>query len=114
MRVGHHALVLRHQRVVEAAADQALDGIEGVGRVGHGLALGALADQPLAAVAEGDHAGGGAGALRVLDHADIAGAASMIATQELVVPRSIPMTLLMQCLLFSGGARPEAPRAALW
>ena len=50
------------------AADQALDGEEGVGRVGHRLALGGLADQALAVVQDGDHRGGGARALGVLDH----------------------------------------------
>ena len=69
--VGHQALVLGDHRVVVAAADQALDRIEGVGRVGDRLALGRLADQPLAAVGEGDHAGRGARALAVLDHPDI-------------------------------------------
>ena len=38
---------------------------------------------------------------------------SMMATQEFVVPRSMPMTLLIVALLFSGRARPEAPRASL-
>ena len=69
--VGHHALVLGDQRIVVAAADQALDGVQRVGRVGDRLALGRLADQTLPAVGEGDHAGGGARAFRVLDDADV-------------------------------------------
>ena len=52
---------------IELAADQALDGEEGVFRVGDRLALGLLADQPLAAFGEGDHRRGGAGAFRVGD-----------------------------------------------
>ena len=66
--VGHHVLVLLDHRVVEAAADQALDREEGVGRVGDRLALGRLADQALAVVQEGDDGGRGARALGVLDH----------------------------------------------
>ena len=49
-RVGDQALVLRDHRVVEPAADQALDGVERVGRVGDRLALGRLADEALAVV----------------------------------------------------------------
>src|SRR5579872_1973666 len=45
-RVGHQALVLADDRIVEAAADQALDGVQCIGRVGHRLTLGGLADQP--------------------------------------------------------------------
>src|SRR5438270_7065014 len=37
---------------------------------------------------------------------------SMTATQEFVVPRSMPMTLLIHMLLCSGCRRPEAPRAS--
>ena len=70
--VRHQALVLGDQRIVEAAADQALDGIEGVRRIGDGLALGGLSDEALPAVAEGDHAGGGACAFAILDHMDVA------------------------------------------
>ena len=70
-RVGDQALVLGDDRVVEAAADQALDGVKRVGRVGDGLALGGLADEALAVLGEGDHAGRGARALRVLDDPDV-------------------------------------------
>ena len=49
-RVRHQPLVLGDHRVVVAAADQALDGVEGVGRVGDRLALGGLADQAFTVV----------------------------------------------------------------
>ena len=45
-------------RVVEAAAHEALDREDGVAGVGDGLALGELADQPLAGLGEGDDATG--------------------------------------------------------
>ena len=57
---------LRH-RVVEAAADQALDREEGALGVGHRLALGGLADQALAVVGERDDRGRRARAFRILD-----------------------------------------------
>ncbi len=40
--------------LVEFAAHEALDGIDGVARVGDGLALGRLADEPFAALGERD------------------------------------------------------------
>ena len=46
--VGDEALVLLDHRIVVAAADQALDGEEGVFGIGDGLALGGQADQALA------------------------------------------------------------------
>jgi hypothetical protein len=55
--------------------------------------LAALADQDLAVVRVGDDGGRGAIALGVLD--DLGLSPSMTATQELVVPRSIPMILPM-------------------
>ena len=45
--VGDEALVLLDHRVVVAAADQALDGEEGVFGIGDGLALRGMADQSL-------------------------------------------------------------------
>ena len=69
--IGHQPAILLGQRIVEAPADQALDGKEGVFRIGDGLALGGLADQPLAGVGEGDHGGRRARALAVLDHLDV-------------------------------------------
>ena len=57
------------------------------------LALGRLADEPLAVVREGHDRGRGAHALRILD--DLGVLPSMTATHELVVPRSMPMTLPM-------------------
>ncbi len=53
--VGHQRLVLLDDGIVESAADEALDGEDGVLRIGHGLALGRLADQDLAVLAESDH-----------------------------------------------------------
>jgi hypothetical protein len=57
---------LRH-RIVEAAADQALDREDGVFRIGDGLALGRLADETLAVVREGDDGRRRARAFRILD-----------------------------------------------
>ncbi|MND37893.1 NAD-specific glutamate dehydrogenase [compost metagenome] len=61
------ALVLLDRRVFEAAADQALDCKQGVGRVSHRLALGRLADETFAVFGECDHGGRGARAFGVLD-----------------------------------------------
>src|SRR3569833_456087 len=66
--VGHHALVLGHHRVIEIAADQALDGEEGVGGVSHRLALGGLAAEAFPVFLAGHDRRRGARALRVLDH----------------------------------------------
>ena len=52
--VGDEAHVLLGHRIVEGAADQALDGEEGALGVGDRLALGRLADEALAVVREGD------------------------------------------------------------
>ncbi len=49
--VGDELLVLLDHRVVVAAADQALDREDGLFRIGDRLALGRLADEPLAIVA---------------------------------------------------------------
>ena len=65
--VGDELLVLLDHRIVEAAADQALDREDGVLGIGDRLALGRLADEPLAVVGEGDDRRRGAHALRVLD-----------------------------------------------
>ncbi len=48
--IGHHALVLLDHGIGEVAADQPLDGEKCVLWIGHGLALGGLADQALAVV----------------------------------------------------------------
>src|SRR3546814_5434936 len=53
--------------IVEAPADEALDGEEGVLGIGHRLALGRLADETLVGIREGDHRGRRAGALGILD-----------------------------------------------
>ena len=65
--VGDEAHVLLRHRVVERAADQALDREEGALRIGHALALGGLADQTLAVVRERDDRGRRARALGILD-----------------------------------------------
>ena len=65
--VGNHLLVFGDDRVVVAPADQPLDGIDCVFRVGDALALGRLADQDLALLREGDHRRRGAAALGILD-----------------------------------------------
>ena len=55
---GHHLHLVAH--FVVAAAHEALDGEDGVLRVGDGLALGHLAYQPFTALGEADNGGGGA------------------------------------------------------
>ena len=54
--------------LVEFAAHEALDGIDGVARVGDGLALGGVADQPLAALGERDNGWRGAFAFGIFQH----------------------------------------------
>src|SRR5258708_28750717 len=66
--VGNKLGVLLDQRVVETAADQSLDGEEGVLRIGHRLSLGGLADETLAALREGNHRRRGARPFGVLDN----------------------------------------------
>ena len=58
--------------VVPATTHEALDRVDGVGRVGDGLALGQLADQPLAGLGEGDDARDGPAALRRRDDGRLA------------------------------------------
>jgi hypothetical protein len=53
---------------VELAADQALDRVQRVARVGDGLALGRGADEDLAVFLVGDDGRRGARAFAVLDH----------------------------------------------
>jgi hypothetical protein len=91
---------LLHQRVVEATPDQALDGEDGVLRVGDRLALRDLPDQPLAALGEGDHRRGGPAPFCVGDDDGVSPLED--ATQEFVVPRSIPMTFDMWSVSPSG------------
>ena len=52
--VGHHLDVFLNDVVFEATADQTLDGVKGVFRVGHGLALGGLTYQGFAVVGVGN------------------------------------------------------------
>ncbi len=70
--VGHHGDVLLHHAILEAAADQALHRVDGVGGVGHRLALGRTAGDDLAVVGVGDHGRRGALALAVLDDFGVA------------------------------------------
>ena len=65
--VGDELLVLLDHRIVVAAADEALDREEGALGIGHRLALGGLADEALAIIAEGDDRRGRPHALGVLD-----------------------------------------------
>ena len=65
--VGDELRVLLGHRIVVAAADQALDREDGVFGIGDRLALGRLADQPLAVLGEGDDRRRGARAFRILD-----------------------------------------------
>ena len=65
--VGDKLLVLLDHRIVVAAADEALDREEGPLGIGHRLALGGLADEALAIIAEGDDRRGRPHALGVLD-----------------------------------------------
>jgi len=65
--VGDELLVLLDHRVVVAAADQALHRKEGPLGVGHRLALGWLADQALAIIAESNDRRRGTHALGVFD-----------------------------------------------
>jgi hypothetical protein len=60
-------------------------------RVGDGLALGDLADEALAVLGESDDRRGGPAALRVGDDDGVASLHDC--TTELVVPRSMPITL---------------------
>ncbi len=66
--VRHQADVLLDFLLFELAADQALDGVQRVPRVGDGLALGGGADQDLAVFHVSDDRRRGARAFRVLDH----------------------------------------------
>ena len=70
--VGDELGVLLGDRIVEAAADQPLDREHGVVGIGHRLALGRLADQPLAVLGEGDDRRRRARAFRILDDLGLA------------------------------------------
>jgi hypothetical protein len=70
--VRHHVDVFLHDRVVELAADEALDREQGVLRIGHGLALGRLADQHFVILGKRDDGRRGAITLAVLDDARLA------------------------------------------
>ncbi|EON11297.1 NAD-specific glutamate dehydrogenase [Pandoraea sp. SD6-2] len=69
--VRHQADVLLHFFFFEAAADQALDSVQRVLRVGHRLTLGRRADQDLAIVHVRDDRRRGAGTFRVFDDLDL-------------------------------------------
>ncbi len=67
-RVGEHLPRPLHLLGVVLAADQPLDGEDGVVRVGDRLALGDLPDQPIAVLGEADDRRGGTASLAVGDH----------------------------------------------
>src|SRR5262249_28398580 len=64
-------LFLRDHRVGHAPANQPLDPIERIVRIGNALALGRLANEALATLGKGDHGGGRPAALAILDHLGI-------------------------------------------
>jgi hypothetical protein len=70
--VRHHADVLLDDGIVIPAADQPLDRVERVLRIGHRLPLGRLAHQDLVVLGEGDDGRGRTIALAVLYHARLA------------------------------------------
>lgn len=86
---GHQVDVLLHLGFGELAADQALGSVNGVLGVGDGLALGGCAHQDFAVFLIGDDGG----VVRAPSLFSITRVLlpSMMATQLLVVPRSIPM-----------------------
>ena len=59
-------------RVVVAPADQPLDGVHRVFRVGNALPLGRLSDQDFTIIGEGDHGRRGASALGIFDYSGLA------------------------------------------
>jgi hypothetical protein len=97
-------------------ADQTLHREDGVVGVGHRLALGRLADQALTILGEGDDRRRGARTFRIFD--DLGLAPSITATQLLVVPRSIPITLPISPIPKSSVTpplgSPEIGKAARW
>ena len=95
--VGYAFDFLRH--FVEFAAHEAFDGIDGVARVGDGLALGRLADEPLAALGERDD--GRRGALALGISKTDGSPPSMTAMQELVVPKSMPKTFAIKSFVYN-------------
>ena len=64
--VGNEVAVLLHFCVVEFSANEALGGVDGIGRVGDGLAFGGGADQNVV-VGVGDHGGSRSSAFAVFD-----------------------------------------------
>ena len=70
--VGHELLGALHLRVVPAATHEALDGVDRVLGVGDRLALGDLADEPLAGLGERHDRGNGPAALRAGDDGRLA------------------------------------------
>ncbi|CAE6953032.1 conserved protein of unknown function [Ectopseudomonas oleovorans] len=70
--VRNHLDVFLHDILVETTTDQTLHRIQGVVRIGHGLALGRLANQGFAVVGVSDDGRRGASAFGVLQHLDVA------------------------------------------
>ena len=65
--VGHQPLLAVHIHILELAAHEALDRVDGILRVGDGLALGDLAHQSLATLGEGHDGWRRAAALCIRD-----------------------------------------------
>ena len=63
----YHRLVFFDERIVIAPADQPLDGVYCVFRIGNALALGRLADEDFAVVGESDNGGRGTAAFGIFD-----------------------------------------------
>ena len=70
--IRHHADVFLHHVILELAADEALDGVEGVARVGDRLTLGGLAHRHFVVLGEGHDGRGGTVAFAVLDDPGLA------------------------------------------
>ncbi len=66
--VGNEAFVFLRHRIAVGAADEALDGKEGVLRIGYRLALRRLADKAFVIIGEGDDGGCRSRTFRVLNH----------------------------------------------
>src|SRR5690606_4890183 len=70
--VRHQVDVFLYGFFVELAANKALDGVQGVGRIGHGLTLGGCTDQDFAVLLVSHDGGGGTTALGVFNNANLA------------------------------------------
>ena len=69
--VGHQRNIFLHFFLFEAAADQALDCVQRIARIGHSLAFGRRADQNFAVFHVSDNRRSGTSAFRVFDHTNL-------------------------------------------